>query len=175
MTAARPAARDSDGLRSGLRARLPALIALVAAAWVAVLLATPLWRQAPSPRLQLAGSVMQLGTSVLCHQQADRSFIVAGLPLPVCARCLGLYVGGALGLAAWAWRRPRAGATLRWSLQCAMALTAAPTVLSVGVVWLGGPDTSNDARLIMGVALGSATGVTLAAAAAGDLDAEAVE
>jgi len=33
----------------------------------------------------------------LCHQQADRSFILAGLPLAVCARCLGIFAGLWLG------------------------------------------------------------------------------
>ena len=34
----------------------------------------------------------------LCHQIAERSFYVAGHPLAVCARCLGVYAGFALGL-----------------------------------------------------------------------------
>ena len=33
----------------------------------------------------------------VCHQRPERSFHVAGVQLPVCARCTGLYVSGAAG------------------------------------------------------------------------------
>jgi len=28
-----------------------------------------------------------------CHQQAERSWVLAGVPMPICVRCLGFYVG----------------------------------------------------------------------------------
>lgn len=31
--------------------------------------------------------------SAVCHQMAERSFIFGGIPLPVCARCTGIYSG----------------------------------------------------------------------------------
>lgn len=34
---------------------------------------------------------------LVCHQIPDRSFAVHGVPLPVCARCTGLYFGFLLG------------------------------------------------------------------------------
>ena len=34
---------------------------------------------------------------LICHQRPERSFHLAGAQLPVCARCLGLYAGGAAG------------------------------------------------------------------------------
>ena len=34
----------------------------------------------------------------ICHQLPERCFLVAGEPLAVCARCLGLYCGFWLGL-----------------------------------------------------------------------------
>ncbi len=36
--------------------------------------------------------------SFVCHQQPERSLWLAGLPLAVCARCAGIYLGGLLGL-----------------------------------------------------------------------------
>ena len=36
--------------------------------------------------------------SFVCHQQPERSLWVAGLPLAVCARCAGIYLGALLGL-----------------------------------------------------------------------------
>ena len=38
-----------------------------------------------------------LGTRPLCNGRADRAPRVAGLCLPLCARCLGLVAGGILG------------------------------------------------------------------------------
>ncbi len=37
----------------------------------------------------------------VCHQQMDRCLWIAGTSLPVCARCLGIYLGGVLGLFMW--------------------------------------------------------------------------
>jgi uncharacterized membrane protein len=44
------------------------------------------------------GSIAWLVFRPLCHQDPARSFWIAGQPLPVCARCLGIYIGGFLGL-----------------------------------------------------------------------------
>ena len=37
----------------------------------------------------------------ICHQNLERCLYVAGVPLPVCARCLGVYLGGLSGLLCW--------------------------------------------------------------------------
>ncbi len=42
--------------------------------------------------------------SVVCHQDPARSFWIAGAPVAVCARCLGMYLGAVAG--AWI-RAPR--------------------------------------------------------------------
>ena len=39
------------------------------------------------------------GFAVVCHQISARAFHVAGEPLAVCARCLGLYAGALAGAA----------------------------------------------------------------------------
>jgi uncharacterized membrane protein len=36
--------------------------------------------------------------SRLCHQDPGRSFVIAGSPVAVCVRCLGIYCGVALGM-----------------------------------------------------------------------------
>ena len=38
---------------------------------------------------------------LVCHQRPERSFFVDGHQLPVCARCTGLYLSGALGILGW--------------------------------------------------------------------------
>jgi hypothetical protein len=45
----------------------------------------------------------------ICHQRPERSFHMGTVPLPVCARCAGIYAGAAiLALGSWC------GASLRW-------------------------------------------------------------
>jgi hypothetical protein len=43
----------------------------------------------------LAVTVYRIG-SLICHQRPERSFYLFGVPLPVCARCTGIYAGAAL-------------------------------------------------------------------------------
>jgi uncharacterized membrane protein len=55
--------------------------------------------------------------SAVCHQFPTHSYQVAGVPLPLCARCTGLYLGALLALIFHAWRRPRAmGVPRPWML-----------------------------------------------------------
>ncbi|MBM3130306.1 MAG: DUF2085 domain-containing protein [Chloroflexi bacterium] len=55
--------------------------------------------------------------SAVCHQFHDHSYQVAGVPLPLCARCTGMYLGALLTLLFHAWRHPRASGTPRpWIL-----------------------------------------------------------
>jgi uncharacterized membrane protein len=48
--------------------------------------------------LPLAYAIRQ-GFALVCHQRPERSFWMFGVPVAVCARCLGIYVGAAFGLA----------------------------------------------------------------------------
>ncbi len=55
--------------------------------------------------------------SAVCHQFPTHSYQVAGVPLPLCARCTGLYLGALLTLIFHAWSRPRAvGLPRPWML-----------------------------------------------------------
>ena len=45
--------------------------------------------------------------AVICHQISERSFHVDGAQLSVCARCLGIYAGFALGAVAMLSTAPR--------------------------------------------------------------------
>ena len=68
---------------------------LLAGIGSALLLAFP-WL---ASRLPAVGIAIAVFFSQLCHQNPSRSFVLAGATLPVCARCLALYVGGFLGIA----------------------------------------------------------------------------
>jgi uncharacterized membrane protein len=54
------------------------------------------------------GKADALGYAV-CHRIDLRSFHLGLRPLPLCARCTGMYLGALLGLAFYALRHPRAG------------------------------------------------------------------
>jgi hypothetical protein len=75
----------------------------------------------------------------MCHQQAERSLSMSGVPLPVCARCFGLYAGAALGAAgSLAWllagrARRRACRAALPVVRLAIVVSALPTA----VLWLG--------------------------------------
>lgn len=41
---------------------------------------------------------MKIGHFCGCHQMPERSFFLKDYQFPVCARCMGVYLGGILGL-----------------------------------------------------------------------------
>jgi uncharacterized membrane protein len=141
---------------------LASLPVLLSAGWVVVLIATPLlpgW----------AGAVVYSLGSFVCHQLPDRSFHVAGFQLPVCARCVGIYVGASAGVA-YVWLRSDNGRTvfpvparkLRWLA----VVAAAPTLVTVGFEMIGAWYPSNDTRALAGLPLGMLVGLVVMTALA---------
>ncbi|MGE3275609.1 MAG: DUF2085 domain-containing protein [Vicinamibacterales bacterium] len=140
--------------------------------WFAVIVVTPLAvaRASAGDRARGLTALAYLTGSLVCHQQDARSFHTAGVPWPVCARCAGLYAGGALGLlAAGVW----GGVRRRWSpvlgSRTVLLAVAAPTLFTVATGMLGWWDPANSLRSALAVPLGAVIGVVLAAVAAGDL------
>jgi hypothetical protein len=89
------------------------LVAAVAAGWAAWLVVVPVIAAAgPAGLAAWPGALTYRAGAVICHQQDARSLHVAGVRMPVCARCFGLYAGGGAGAllaAAWVYpgRRPK--------------------------------------------------------------------
>jgi uncharacterized membrane protein len=111
--------------------------------------------------------------SVVCHQLPERSFFVDGRQLPVCARCTGLYLSGAAGLAGWwavkllrGWRPQSVPPRMAMAL---LLVIAAPTVVSYVTGVLGVWDGSNLTRALLAVPLGVSAGVVVAAVSTKDL------
>src|SRR5688500_4076216 len=111
--------------------------------------------------------------SVVCHQLPERSFLLDGRQLPVCARCTGLYLSGAAGVLGWCvwkaalgWRRfavpHRAALTI-------MIGAAVPTALSYFAGVAGIWDGTNLTRALFAVPLGLSAGAMVAAVATKDL------
>lgn len=139
------------------RARLAlAVLAGLAAVFLAGTLGAP-WL---ASRWPLGGSILRLLYRPLCHQIPQRCLDLGAGPLAVCARCLGLYLGGFAGLSAAlvtrrAWR-PTATALL---------IVAAPSVLDLALGLAGLPSLPNVPRLLIALPLGVSLGSALACAA----------
>ena len=131
-----------------------------------------------SPAGSGMAAVLYTAGALVCHQRPERSFHVAGAQMPVCARCTGLYVGGAIGLLAWRiWRRAtggrrwgtgRGGVTTTQALG-AVAVASVPTAVTVVTAVIGWWDPSNAGRAGFALPLGVAAGAVVGAVVAGDL------
>ncbi len=71
------------------------LLALAGLVWLLLIASVPLLGE-----LNRDGAAGIVGQAFghICHQRPERSFAPLGRPLPVCARCLGLYLGLPAGL-----------------------------------------------------------------------------
>ncbi len=87
------------------RPRAIYLLSLVVAVVWLLLIIAPAWLLA-SGSTGLAITLYR-ALSLVCHQIPERTFHLAGgLPLAVCSRCSGIYVGGLLGLLVYPLFRP---------------------------------------------------------------------
>lgn len=136
----------------------------MAAAWLLLLVAAPFLTTPVAGALYAAGAL-------ICHQLPDRSFHLQGSQLPVCARCLGLYGGAAMGsvagavaLGRWLVRRPLAWTrSVKWLVTGA---AAAPTVATFALEWGFGWPMSNGVRAIAALPLGFAVAFVVVSALA---------
>jgi len=133
--------------------RLAGYLTLVACVWLAALVAAPYGMASRKPALVAAAMLVYQGAGLICHQRPERSFHVAGVQLPVCGRCLGLYLSGAIGaLAAWLASRnitPR-------ETRLVLVLAAIPTALTVSLEFFGVLHPTNLVRAVSAAPLGSA-------------------
>jgi len=146
-----PRASSTVTYNSGMRRVLPAALTVAALVWLALLVLAPYFGR------EMA--VVYAFASGVCHQRPERSFHLAGVQLPVCARCLGLYASGAMGAAlAWASARRAHAALDPRQARLVFAAAAAPTIVTVGLEWLGLVYPSNAGRAMASLPLGAAAG-----------------
>jgi uncharacterized membrane protein len=126
-------------------------LAILSVLWLAVILTAPFGATLP----------YVIGKAI-CHQRPERSFWIAGAPMPVCARCTGLYAsatfGSVLALAAAhvsmrPWRR---GSSRR--IRLALAIAAVPTAITLIAEWLHLASPSPLVRAAAAVPIGAAAG-----------------
>jgi len=136
-----------------LRTRMAAAVTIAALGWLALVVGAAL--ATSSGKFTLVALSTYHAGSLVCHQRPDRSFHVAGVQMPVCARCLGLYSAGAAG-AAVAWIRRRRSNARR--ARIIFGLAALPIAVTVALEWMNVLATSNPTRLLSGVPLGFVAG-----------------
>lgn len=144
-------------------ARAAAFLCAAALGWAVVL---PLAPMSVAAAPDVAWVPYALGRLV-CHQQPDRSFVTAGVQWPVCGRCAGLYLSGALGILALL-AVPRlvktAGAAADvW--RAALVAAALPTVVSWGAERFDWWSFTSATRAVLAAPLGLTTGALVASIA----------
>jgi len=89
--------------------------------------------------------------SFVCHQRPERSFVVHGRQLPVCARCTGLYLGAATAAPlALAVATAMAVSRARW----VFVVAALPTLITWTAEFAGLAHFSNAGRFVAALPLG---------------------
>jgi uncharacterized membrane protein len=113
-------------------------------AWIVGLVFASVW-----PLSGLGRTVYGLA-SYTCHQQPERCLEFLGIPMPVCARCAGIWIGTIVGCV-WFWH----------TLVIASERTQRVLGLAIGVIvvdWIGGArcywDTPGAGRLATGLPIG---------------------
>jgi uncharacterized membrane protein len=92
---------------------------------------------------------------IMCHGRPERSLLFADVPMPICARCVGLYAGLLIGLAAF-WLIPY----LRERVVRPFALAALVPLALDGLTQLAGfRESTNELRIATGVLAGFAFGM----------------
>jgi len=135
------------------------VLLLVAGTGSALILSFP-WL---APRLPAVAVAIAVFFSHLCHQNPSRSFVLAGTTLPVCARCLALYIGGFVGIAAY----PALGLCWREFQKVATFLIASLVLIVIDVVldMAGLRKNTFLSRSLTGALFGAACGLLLSLAA----------
>jgi uncharacterized membrane protein len=102
------------------------------------------------------GLALERGFAIVCHQRPERSLWIFGGSIAVCSRCLGIYLGAAIGLL---FRMSRAIALRLLIAATALnAIDAASELAGLHGNWLG-------VRLVLGFVLGAAGALLISSSA----------
>lgn len=145
------AARESEARRADVWLAWGVVVAS-AFLLVAMIFGAPLLAARGS---RLGASALYGSFSFFCHQMPERSFHLAGHPLAVCARCLGIYTGFAAVALCYPLLRSIAGAHAPARAWIIAALV--PMGLDFSLDFLGIWQNTHYSRLATGLVLGATT------------------
>jgi uncharacterized membrane protein len=127
------------------------VLAVAAFVWLAAILVAPLAIASDRPALSVGGVGLYAAGARICHQRPDRCFWIHGRPMPVCARCSGLYAGAALAAPlALVWAARFSGRRAR----LVAAAAALPTLITWSLEMAGLAHPSNIVRFVAALPLG---------------------
>ena len=150
---------DHRTKRAGVTPRgLLMAVALLAILWTAGIGGVPFIESSGDETAATTAGLARLAYRPVCHQIPHRSLALGGRPFTVCARCTGLYFGGAAGLALMALGYGR----VRFPGRLWLLLAVTPTVLDFGMGHLAGVSLPNLARLAVAFPAGLMLGGYLA-------------
>ena len=145
-----------------LERTLGRLLSVIAVAWAVSVVTGPWLASLPAlGGAHLSAAAYGFG-ALVCHQRPERSFHLAGVQLPVCARCAGLYLSAALGILAVGCRRRSLDAVPLVAWRSRLAWAALPTVVTLAVEWWSPALTSGLVRAVAAAPLGATAGALLA-------------
>jgi len=137
-----------DGPRLLLRVLRPAFVTVGVLPWLVPLLRAYL-------PLGTAGVWLDAAFATMCHRLPERSLVLAGVAMPVCSRCAGVFGGVALGaLAAWPRLSPRRHKLAITAAGAAMLADVVTQDLGLHPLWHATRITTG---LLFGYALGAAS------------------
>jgi uncharacterized membrane protein len=114
---------------------------------------------------RMFSSAIYLLSARICHQKDARSFHFGAIPLPVCARCTGLYLAAPVGVVLAFARRGRPRLTPeRRAMRFAVVMAAIPTALTLVIEWSGVAPVTNLLRVLAALPLGATVGFLVMAA-----------
>jgi len=97
---------------------------------------------------------------LMCHGKVERCLEIFGAPMPICARCVGIYAGMLLGIVAF-WAVP----LLRERVMRAVAIVCAAPLAIDGLTQLSGlRESTNELRVATGIIAGLAFGLWILSA-----------
>lgn len=119
--------------------------------WLTAILVAPLAIASDRPGLSIGAVGLYVAGARVCHQRPDRCFRIQGRPMPVCARCSGLYAGAAFAAPlALVWATRLSGRRAR----LAAAAAALPTAITWSLEIAGLAHPSNLVRFVAALPLG---------------------
>ncbi|MBU1185416.1 MAG: DUF2085 domain-containing protein [Acidobacteria bacterium] len=128
-----------DGKTDRTILRLYVFTVLLSLLWIGLIILAPLLHRQGHP----PGSLLYAAFAPTCHQIPSHCFFMAGFPLAVCARCLGIYVGFLTGLFHYSLLRGLSGVRLPKTrtlllLTVPIAVDAAANIIRLGYspLWL---------------------------------------
>ncbi len=118
--------------------------------WIAIIIIAPLLISSQKKFLIKAGEWIYFFYQPTCHQMPDRSFLLNGIPMAVCIRCLSFYIGGLILIISLFFVKMINERYMKWSV-----LLCVPAILDFVLEKLEIYNNIEEARIVTGFLFGA--------------------